>query len=58
MIVLAAGSIVADGSVRDVFSREESLTRGMIVAPSAVRMGIANGFATLSAEEFIACMDI
>ncbi len=58
MIVLAAGSIVADGSVRDVLSRGESLKKGMIIAPPAVRMGIANGFATLSAQEFIACMDV
>jgi energy-coupling factor transporter ATP-binding protein EcfA2 len=55
LVVLAGGSIVADGMTRDVFRRQETLDRGMIVAPPAVRMGIANGFVTLSAREFISC---
>jgi energy-coupling factor transporter ATP-binding protein EcfA2 len=55
LVVLAGGSIVADGTTRAVFRRQETLDRGMIVAPPAVRMGIANGFVTLSAREFIAC---
>jgi len=57
-IILAGGSIIADGPTRDVFARERSLDRGMIVAPPAVRMGIANGFVTLSAQEFIACTGV
>lgn len=56
MIILEAGSIIADGSVREVFSRQASLDRGMIVPPSAVQMGIANGFVTLTAREFIECI--
>jgi energy-coupling factor transporter ATP-binding protein EcfA2 len=56
MIILKGGSVIADGPVREVLSRQSALDRGMIVPPSAVRMGIANGFATLTAREYIECM--
>jgi energy-coupling factor transporter ATP-binding protein EcfA2 len=56
MIILESGSVIADGSVREVFSRQAALDRGMIVAPSAVRMGIDNGFVTLTSREFIECI--
>jgi len=56
MIILGSGSIIADGSVRDVFSREAALDRGKIVPPPAVRLGIASGFVTLTAREFIECV--
>ncbi len=56
MIILEAGSIIADGPVREIFSRGKALERGMIVPPAAVQMGAANGFITLTAQEFIECM--
>jgi energy-coupling factor transport system ATP-binding protein len=56
MIILERGAIIADGSVREVFSRSEALDRGMIVPPAAVQMGIANGFVTLTAREFLECI--
>jgi energy-coupling factor transporter ATP-binding protein EcfA2 len=56
MIILERGAIIADGSVREVFSRPEALDRGMIVPPGAVQMGIAHGFVTLTAREFLECI--
>ena len=56
IIILGSGSIVTDGPVREVFSRQAALDRGKIVPPPAVRLGIANGFVTLTAQEFIECI--
>jgi len=56
MVVLESGSIIADGSVREVFSRRDALDRGMIVPPAAVQLGLAYGFVTLTADEFIRCI--
>jgi energy-coupling factor transport system ATP-binding protein len=56
MVVLESGSIIADGSVREVFSRQDALDRGMIVPPAAVQLGLAYSFATLTADEFIRCI--
>jgi energy-coupling factor transport system ATP-binding protein len=56
MIILESGSVIADGSAREVFSQQGVLDRGMIVPPPAVQLGIANGFVTLTAQEFIECI--
>lgn len=56
IILMSEGRIVADGTVRDVFAREELLERADIIAPQIVRFSNGLGTTILSVEEFLQCV--
>ena len=54
-VLMTNGKILADGPTRRVLSQSDLLPRASLRMPEIMQMGIACGFPTLTAEEFLRC---
>ncbi|MEW6356324.1 MAG: energy-coupling factor transporter ATPase [Planctomycetota bacterium] len=55
-VVMADGLIVADGTVREIFSNREALDTASLIAPPVVQLSQQLGAVLLSVDEFLQCI--